>query len=682
MTNQSTRSSGSDVTFNRRSVLKGVGAAGTLSAFGNPATANEQKRFVVGTTPGRADVAQQMATQVITTLNFGEIGQAVVGRWPEQALTGLRRNPHVRYVEEDTVGQYHQQIIPWGVERIGADIAHTHGHTGNGIAVGIIDSGIDSQHPDLAANLGEGFAIIDACTDCPEEWDDVGGHGTPVAGIVGAIDNDIDVVGVAPQVTLHALKVGDLAPTTAAVAEALQIVGDEGYDVANMSLGVGDTQVMLDGIAHAVNNGVILVSSAGNAGPGNNSVGFPARHPDVIAVSNIDDADNIVNSSSRGPEVDLGAPGAGVTSTARGGGTTGFGGTSAAAPHVTGAVALLLADGTPSGAVRNRLTDTAEDIGLEDIEQGAGLLNVFAALDIQAVTAAFTIDPALPNEGELVTFDASDSEAIGTEITEYAWDFGDGDPVTTSDPIIHHTYETGGEFTVVLMVSGEAGQTDVATEQLRVNAYPVADFKVLTEPPVLNESVTFDATESLDPDGSIVSYEWDFGDGTTDTTTDPITEHTYESGGEKTVTLRVTDDDGASHEEISVHSETLTVHIRVAIAVKPNENGNNPINLRSQTIIPVAVLHTPDFNSPAQLNPASVRFGTPAAVDAGNGDNPVHPGGHVDDVNDSGLKDWHCHFQAGETGFAHGDTQAKLVGETNNGVPIFGSDTVRIVGRP
>ncbi|MEF8814241.1 MAG: S8 family serine peptidase, partial [Halovenus sp.] len=203
-----------DLPFNRREVLKTIGGAGTIGAFGTgTATGQPSKDFVVGTTHGRADIAKQKANSVKHKMDFGpEIGEAVAGRWPEEALKGLKNNPHVRYIEEDKPGERHVQTLPWGVDRIDAEVAHANGDTASGVDVAIIDSGIDSDHDDLEANLGTGHApakCSDCCSGCDEEWEDTDGHGTAVAGIVGAIDNTSDVVGVGPDITLHAIKDGD-----------------------------------------------------------------------------------------------------------------------------------------------------------------------------------------------------------------------------------------------------------------------------------------------------------------------------------------------------------------------------------------------------------------------------------------------------------------------------------------
>lgn len=892
--------------FRRRDILKAAGGVGALTIGADPATASRPKQHVVGTKPGRANVAARNAADVGKVIDLKEVGQTVTGRWPEEALNGLKNNPHIRYVEElqfDTAFySLPDQILPWGVDRVDAEIAHNGGNTGSGIDVVISDTGIDADHPDLEANLGDGFVpdSNDECADsshpdgsCDEDWDDDSGnsHGSHVAGTVGAIDNGEGVIGVAPDVTLHALKILPSGSHTA-IEEGLKWAADQGYDVVNMSHGGSDSGPKQDGIEYAANRGVLLVAAAGNTG---GNVEFPAAYDEVIAVSNITDDDAIRGDSSRGSEIDIGAPGDQIPSAANDGEYRNLGGTSMASPHVAGAGAQLIANGEDAAGARDTLEETAEDIGLSDTEQGNGLLDLANALghdsandltevetefanDIQYTeaqlngrlteltgnddadvffqyrevggsswtttptetvsstglfdrpisglaedtayefragvtvtepdegwssteygdvdtfetvdnpdpTASFTIDPPvpdpgdtvefdgsssdpgesfgvsesdaidsyewdfeddgkfddsgktvthtftdpgdvtirlrvtdefgqidettqtfrvnelpeaafewtpsvptdgrLPNEGEEITFDAGSSTDSDGNIAGYEWEFGDG--TTATGEIVTHTYGplgdgNWGNFDVTLTVTDNDGATDEATRTVEVNAYPVAEFDVLVDPPetpaVRDEPVEFDASASMDPDdGNIVSYEWDFeGDGMFVAAGANPT-YTYDEGGEKTVTLRVTDDNGASHGELSMHDETITVHIQVTVEIIPDV-----INPRRPGNVPVAVHHTADFDSSVELDPNTVQFGTPETVNAGEGAEPAHNGGHVEDVDGDGDDDWLCHFAVPDTDFERGDDEGKLVGKTTDSpaIPVFGVDEVRTVGR-
>ncbi|MBI2588078.1 S8 family peptidase, partial [Candidatus Azambacteria bacterium] len=221
---------------------------------------------------------------------------------------------------------------------------------------------------------------------------DDNGHGTHVAGTVAAVNNTIGVVGVGPDVHLYAIKVlnrngsGFLSD----VIEGIQWAIANGMQVANMSLGTSsDIQSFHDAVIAARNAGIVQVAAAGNSG---GAVSFPAAYPEMIAVSATDQNNSIASFSSRGPEVDLAAPGVSIPSTYKGDSYATLSGTSMATPHVTGAAALVLKtvpgiyDTNANGVwdpneVQAKLEAGASDLGEpgKDSLYGAGLLNAFVA---------------------------------------------------------------------------------------------------------------------------------------------------------------------------------------------------------------------------------------------------------------------------------------------------------------
>ncbi|MFB6299001.1 MAG: PKD domain-containing protein, partial [Halobacteriales archaeon] len=242
----------------------------------------------------------------------------------------------------------------------------------------------------------------------------------------------------------------------------------------------------------------------------------------------------------------------------------------------------------------------------------------------------------------------------------YAWDFGDGN--TGSGVTPSHSYSSGGSFTVALTVTDDNGASDTASQSITVNEFPIASFTHTPADPVLGEPIDFDASGSSDSDGSIASYEWDFdGDGTTDGT-GVTTTHTYSSGTSHTVTLTVTDDDGAS----TSTSQTLSLRIRADFDVKSKK-----INSKKKGVIP-AEIHPSDHLDPRDLDVGSLRFGAPSTVDSGGGAAPAH-GGHQ-----KGNGSLMLHFPMPDTGLQSGDTQAKLVGETTSGDPVFAMVSVTV----
>jgi subtilisin len=306
---------------------------------------------------------------------------AVTVQVPKKAATALDKNPNVRYVEENGTMEALAQTLPWGVDRVDADLA---GSTGNGADVAIIDTGIDGNHPDLEANLGAGAYAVSCdpySAECTYNWGDDNGHGTHCAGIAGAVDNYEGVVGVAPDVTLHAVKVLDSNGSGSYddIAAGIEYVADQGWDVGSLSLGGSASSVVKDACEYAYNNGVTLVAAAGNSGPCSDCVGYPAAYDECIAVSSTDRYDNLSNFSSTGPEVEIAAPGSDIYSTYVGGGYKSLNGTSMACPHVSGAAGILSSQGYSNTQARSRLRNTAENIGLASNEQGYGLLDVESA---------------------------------------------------------------------------------------------------------------------------------------------------------------------------------------------------------------------------------------------------------------------------------------------------------------
>jgi subtilisin family serine protease len=306
---------------------------------------------------------------------------AAAARIPSRAMVAIEKNPNVKYVEYDYIVTATVQSLPWGVDRIDAPIVHGY-NKGGGIKVAIIDTGIDHDHPDLHANCIGG---IDYVNDDNDPMDD-NGHGTHCAGIIGAMDNDIGVIGVAPEASLCGVKVLDSGGrgSYSDVIAGIEWSVNNGMQVISMSLG-GDShsQALQDACDAAYDNGVLLVAAAGNDGWWRDSVDYPARYDSVIAVAATDSNDNRPYWSSQGPAVELAAPGVSIHSTYWNNIYATKSGTSMACPHVTGAAALVMASDPPLSnvAVRERLQTTADDLGApgRDALYGFGLVDAAEA---------------------------------------------------------------------------------------------------------------------------------------------------------------------------------------------------------------------------------------------------------------------------------------------------------------
>jgi len=177
-----------------------------------------------------------------------------------------------------------------------------------------------------------------------------------------------------------------------------------------------------------------------------------------------------------------------------------------------------------------------------------------------APLASFTWNPTYPKANETVIFDASSSYDPDGYIVSYIWDFGDGVTNETSNPIITHNFTKNGIYNVNLTVIDNDGLKDFIVQVVHVGRPPILILEPLNPKYMPNEEITFNASLSYDPDGYIVSYIWDFGDGQNKTTTDPITNKTYTKRGIYTVAIKIVDDDGL------YNSTTLKIQI-----------GNSPI---------------------------------------------------------------------------------------------------------
>ena len=270
-----------------------------------------------------------------------------------------------------------RQPISWNLLRIKAP--NVWGRSkGGGIRVAILDTGI-AKNPDL--RIAGGYNAINR--KLPPT--DRNGHGTHVAGIAAALDNAKGIVGVGPRIKLYAVKVLDRNGEgyVSNIIEGLDWCIRNNMQIVNMSFGFqGDNELFHQMIKKAHDKGIVLIASAGNSGSNQPQLDAPAKYNETIAVAASTIDNRIAEFSSRGSDVDVTAPGVNILSTYLNGGYKRLSGTSMAAPHVTGCVALLLRlkHSLRPAAVKSLLQSTAQPLpGFTPNDEGSGLVNVYKA---------------------------------------------------------------------------------------------------------------------------------------------------------------------------------------------------------------------------------------------------------------------------------------------------------------
>jgi thermitase len=317
---------------------------------------------------------------------------------PVAVARRLARSPAVRWAEPNWTLRAAADATPddarfgdlYGLAAIGAPAAWSAAGLGSfpltgGVPVGIVDTGIDATHEDLAGKVAACGAAADGKV-AEGECQDENGHGTHVAGTIGALaNNGVGVAGVAfdsPLIVCRALGGPDGSGSTADVAACIGWVHKRGAKVISMSLG-GPSSRTLAAAARAAwaggrRGGSMLIAAAGNDGDG--STEYPAGLDEVVSVAAVGHDDAIADFSNRNDDVEIAAPGVDILSTKLGGGYVRHSGTSMATPHVAGAAALLwgLHPRATAASVRQRLDAAVLDLGARGRDDAFG----FGRLDL------------------------------------------------------------------------------------------------------------------------------------------------------------------------------------------------------------------------------------------------------------------------------------------------------------
>jgi serine protease len=330
--------------------MKRSAFAAVLFLFSFSASAEQTQRYIIGLKAGSAAKTAQFAGREVEELRYLD---SLVVALSDSEVAAMRKDPSVQFVERadilffatdqarparSIVAESHPadaQVTPYGITMVHAPLVWPVAK-GTGINVAIVDTGIDYTHPELKDRYKGGFNAITGTND-PKDDD---GHGTHVAGTIGAADDKIGVVGVAPNVNLWSAKVlaptanGQASGTNGQIASGLNWVLSKktevgGNWIVNMSLGqctdlaVSDqcstvpSSAMQTACQKLADAGVLVFAASGNDSTDAHiaTVSYPAAFSSVIAVGALDASQKIAAFSNQGPEVALSGPGVGVFST-------------------------------------------------------------------------------------------------------------------------------------------------------------------------------------------------------------------------------------------------------------------------------------------------------------------------------------------------------------------------------
>lgn len=526
-------------------------------------------------------------------------------RLSTKALEALKKDSRIALIEPDLIMTTCAQTVPTGIMRFAANTNTVVPIDGDSdspdVDIAVVDTGVDKEHADLTVSGGVRYYNAGS-TDA--SFDDNNGHGSHVAGIIAAKDNDAGVVGVCPGARIWAVKVLDSSGSgyTSDIVAGLNWVLARSADieVVNMSLGgTGRSSSYRTAIQNCVNAGIVVVVAAGNSKVdvygkdgkfGTYDDYIPASYPEAMTISAMADSDGLPGglgtTTSYGPDdswatfsnysksvtstnpvtsagkaIDLILPGVNIYSCYKDANYATMSGTSMACPHGAGLAALYIVqngranDAAGVATIRQALIDGGKlqsdpTYGLKTQNDPDGYKENlgWAALTGEAVDY-FPVANAGDNqtvslsEGATVAEITLDGSGSTDDKGIESWVWKEGETELGSGAILKLNFAPG-IHSVVLTVTDAKGQSDTDEVTITVNAYtpnvaPTADFSFTTN----NLTATF-TDKSNDSDGTIAEWLWDFGDGTTSTSKNPV--KTYSTAGTYHVGLTVTDDDGAT----------------------------------------------------------------------------------------------------------------------------------------
>mmetsp|Transcript_32251 Transcript_32251/g.38508 ORF Transcript_32251/g.38508 Transcript_32251/m.38508 type:complete len:445 (+) Transcript_32251:123-1457(+) len=306
----------------------------------------------------------------------------------EEAGYVIEEDPE-RYKPEPMVEssrKLQNQQIQFGINMVRApETWDKFGVRGEGIRVCVMDSGLFSEHSDLTASRISGYNGKEAVTPWNEDGN---GHGTHVTGIIAAADNNRGAVGVAPDAEIYVVRVfsdeGRFFGSD--ITAAVEICREANARIINMSLG-GPRSLSTENNTFNIlaDEGIISIGAAGN--DGNTEFSYPASYSAVLSVAAVDSNMNLASFSQRNSKVDVAGPGVQIPSLGIDNGLTLLSGTSQAAPHVAGVVALMMSfnASVPSDSILTALQDTANNPEIQKGRTdsfGHGIVDAFDAVTL------------------------------------------------------------------------------------------------------------------------------------------------------------------------------------------------------------------------------------------------------------------------------------------------------------
>jgi len=375
--------------------------------------------------------------------------------------------------------------------RIGVQGAWDISTGSSSVIVAVIDTGVDYAHPDLGTRVVQGRDFYNGDSDPADD----NGHGTAVAGIIGACTNNmLGIAGLTWNTKIMPIKVTSSTGSApySAIANGIIYAADNGARVASISIAGGMYSSTLENaVNYAYQRGCLVVAAAGNSS--SSSVYYPAGCTNAVAVGATDGNDQLYSYSNYGSALDIVAPGYAYT-TARGGGYCSFGGTSCATPHVSGVAALIASLNLQYSAadIANILTRNADDLGYGGWDQytGWGRVNAYKALHYAYNTnsaplpAVDTQPPSIaiisPTNGAevsgIVTLSASASDNVGVESLQFLVDGVAVSMTKNANPTSWDSRTVANGSHVITAIAVDAAGNSSASAPVTVNVNNTTEY--------------------------------------------------------------------------------------------------------------------------------------------------------------------------------------------------------------